>query len=295
MRKLFIACSVLSASAAGAFAADLPARTYTKAPPMAAVIYDWSGFYIGGDVGWAGSRQTGEIDALPSPGFGAPAVSGNGVAGFGLLPTNYGLKRDGLVGGLFAGYNWQVGHTVFGIEGDGSYLGGQGSNTQALYSTFQAGPPALDGSSIQLTANAKWLASIRGRLGYASDQVMVYATGGVAFTNQHSDINLIVPPVQIGGLFDLDGVPSSSASFSQTRTGYAAGAGVEWMFAPNWIGRVEYLHYGFDGATGSLPIVAQECVASVNCRFQAKLSDLNIDSVRVGIAYKFGGPVVAKY
>jgi outer membrane immunogenic protein len=285
-----LGCGGIGAAAA----ADLPARTYTKAPPPVVAVYDWGGFYIGGDVGWAGSRQTGEVDALPSPGFGAPSVPGNELAGFGLLPTNHGLKRDGVIGGLYAGYNWQVGQTIFGIEGDGSYLGGRGSNTQALFSSL-GGVPTLDGSKIQLTASDRWLASIRGRLGYASNQVMVYATGGVAFTEVHSNLNLMVPPNQVGSLSDLNDAPSSFTSFSQNKTGYAAGAGIEWMFAPNWIGRLEYLHYGFGGATGVLPIVHDSCFVETNCRFQAKLSDLNIDSVRVGISYKFGGPVVAKY
>jgi outer membrane immunogenic protein len=289
-----VACAWCSGIGAAA-AADLPARTYTKAPPPLVAMYDWSGFYIGGDVGWAGSRLTGEVDAFPSPGFGAPAISGNGLAGFGLLPTNHGLKRDGVIAGLYAGYSWQVGQTIFGIEGDGSYLGRQGSSTQALFFT-SGGAPALDGSKIQLTASDRWLASIRGRLGYAFNQVMVYGTGGAAFTEVRSNLNLLVPPNQtINGQFNLNDAPSSFTSFSQNKTGYAAGAGIEWMFAPNWIGRLEYLHYGFGGATGVLPIVHDSCFVETHCRFQAKLSDLNIDSVRVGISYKFGSPVVAKY
>jgi outer membrane immunogenic protein len=284
------------AIASPALAADMsPApRAYTKAPPSMPAVSDWGGFYVGGDVGWAGSRQNGEVDALPSPGFGSPALPGNGTAGFGVLPTNYGLKRDGVIGGLYAGYNWQFGHAVLGIEGDFSYLGGSGSSTQSLFSTF-TGAPTLDGSKIQLTAKERWLASVRGRLGYASDRIMVYATGGVAFTEERSNLNLIVPPVQIGGLFDLNDAPSGSTSFSQNRTGYVVGAGLEWMFAPKWIGRIEYLHYGFNGITGSLPLVSNECTVAVNCRFQGKLSDLNVDSIRIGVGYKFGDPVVAKY
>jgi outer membrane immunogenic protein len=212
---------------------------------------------------------------------------------FGLLPTDYGLKRDGVLGGAYAGYNWQVGQTVLGIEGDVSYLGGRGSSTQALFYTFP-GVPTLDGSTIQLTANDRWLASIRGRLGYAFDQVMIYATGGAAFTETRVGLNLMVPP-QTGSLAALNATPSASINFSQDKTGYAAGAGIEWIFSPNWIGRLEYLHYGFGGVTGALPIVSDTCLVNTNCRFQAKLSDLNIDSVRVGISYKFGAPVVAKY
>jgi outer membrane immunogenic protein len=217
-----------------------------------------------------------------------PAIPGAGLAGFGILPTNYGLRRDGVIGGLYAGYNWQTGQTVFGIEGDISFLDGRGSSTQALFDTFN-GAPTIDGSTVQVTANNRWLASIRGRVGYAWDRVMVYATGGAAFTETRYNINLVTTPSS------FNGVPSSSIGFSQDKVGYAAGLGVEWMIAANWIARLEYLHYGFGGSTGSLPVVGSNCTVALNCRLAASTSDLNIDTVRVGLSYKFGGPVVAKY
>jgi outer membrane immunogenic protein len=292
MKKFLLgAVSLIVLGAAPAFAADLPARAYTKAPVLANPIADWSGFYLGGDVGWAGARQTGTAAALPA-GFGAPAIPGGGLAGFGILPVDFGsLNSNGFTGGVYGGYNWQAGHSVFGVEGDFSYLDRSSSSTpQALFSTFGA-TTAIGGASLQLTTSAHWLASVRGRIGYAWDKAMVYATGGAAFTHVNYNQNLVA-----GVLTGIVGLPpTSSVGFSQDKVGYAAGVGVEWMMATNWLLRLEYLHYGFQGSSGALPVVAGSCTAAVNCRFVASTSDLNLDTVRVGLSYKFGGPVVARY
>lgn len=264
-----------------ASAADLPRKAPAYTPPPPPPVINWTGFYIGGDVGWAGSRQDGTVTALPAPGFGAPGISGAGIAGFGLLPTAYNLDRNGVLGGIYAGYNWQVGQIVFGVEGEFNFLHNKASDTQALFDTF--GPtPVVDGSTVELTAKNQWLASIRGRVGYAWDKLMIYATGGAAFTRTEYNMNLN------GAGFP--GTPSSSIGFTQDKVGYAVGAGAEWMFAQSWIVRLEYMHYGFDGSTGALPVVVTTCTVALNCRLVANTSDLNIDSVRVGLTYKFGGP-----
>jgi outer membrane immunogenic protein len=288
--KLIVSAMAINAALGigSACAADLAARPYTKAPTMVAEVYNWTGFYVGGEVGWEGSRQDGRSDPLPA-GFGAPPIAGAGLAGFGLLPTNHGLNRDGVIGGIYLGYNWQVGHTVFGLEGDVNYLDRSGSSTQTLFATFSGTPTARD-ATINLSADTRWIGTVRGRIGYAWDRFMVYGTGGVAFTEAQYSIKVV--SAAVGG---LNGGPPTSIGFSQDKVGYAAGAGVEWMFAPNWIGRLEYMHYGFGGSNGVLPIVIGTCTAAVNCRFAASTSDLNINSVRVGLSYKFGAPVVAKY
>jgi outer membrane immunogenic protein len=212
------------------------------------------------------------------------------------LPLDFGsLNSNGFVGGIYTGYNWQVGHAVVGIEGDFSYLGNNSSSSPlSLTDTFAVGGPGPTGGTLQLTTSEHWLASVRGRVGYAWDRTLLYATGGVAFTHVNYTQNLVVIP---GGDLASTATPSSSARFGTNKVGYAAGVGAEWMFTQNWIFRLEYLHYGFDGSSGSLPILnpGLGCTAAVNCRFVATTSDLNLDSVRVGLAYKFGGPVVARY
>jgi outer membrane immunogenic protein len=229
----------------------------------------------------------GPVVALPA-GFGAPAIPGTGDAGLGLLPTSHSLRRDGVIGGVYAGYNWQVGRGVYGIEADISPLDSRKSDLKSLFDTF-AGVPRLNGSTVQIDARSNWLASVRGRIGYAWDRTLIYGTGGAAFTHTDYSLNLVTTPDS------FNGVPSSSIGFGQDKVGYAIGVGAEWMATQNWILRLEYLHYAFRGSSGSLPIVGDTCTAAVNCRLVASTSDLNFDSVRVGVSYKWGGPVVAKY
>jgi outer membrane immunogenic protein len=294
MKKILLgAVAVIAIGAAPALAADLPAApVYTKAPPPE-VVYNWTGFYIGGFVGGAWDRENAVSTALPAPGFGAPGGAPGGLAGFGFLPTTHNLNGDGFIGGLYAGYNWQSGSYVLGVEGDFAYLDGTRSNTQPLIATFPGVVLNPEGLTT-VTNNNHWLGSLRGRVGYAWDHVMLYATGGVAFRDSGNTVSVVPGPVP-GAIGNFNGAPGGVAGFNNNQVGYAVGVGGEWMISQNWILRAEYLHYGFQGSSGTLPIVGDTCTGAANCSFVVNTSDRNIDTARVGIAYKFGGPVVAKY
>ena len=268
-------------------AADLPMKALPPAPMLL-----WNGFYIGGHVGGYWDNQTATTTAIPA-GFGPPAVDGAGLAGFGILPTNHDLKGSGVLGGLYAGYNWQFADWVFGAEADFSYLGGAKSVTQPIVATFTgaANPFGL----VTVSEGAHSLGSLRGRIGYAWGSFLLYGTGGVAFSDGGNYSLSVVP----GALpSNLNGYPGGKVNFNANQVGWVAGLGGEWLFANNWMFRLEYLHYGFHGSSGTLPVVADTCTAAAalgGCAFVANTSDRNIDTVRVGIAYKFGGPVVAQY
>src|SRR3984957_9851831 len=108
--------------AGAATAADLPARVYTKAPPMAAPIYNWGGFYVGVDAGGASSRNCwNDTNSLGTPVPGAPSEGGHNATG-------------GLVGGQI-GYRWQMTSWVFGLEAQGDWANLKGSNT-SMTGTF---------------------------------------------------------------------------------------------------------------------------------------------------------------
>jgi outer membrane immunogenic protein len=293
MNKIALAAAAASILFAGAASAADMAPRYTKAAPVVAEVWSWTGFYVGGFVGGAWDRQDAVSTALPSPGFGAPAVGGAGLAGFGFLPTAHNLNRDGLIGGLYAGYNWQFGPYVLGVEGDFAYLDRTTSNTQPLLATFPGVALNPEGL-ITVTNGSHWLGSLRGRVGYTWDHVMLYATGGVAFRDNGYTVSVVPGPVP-GAPGNFNGAPGGVASFNNNQVGYAVGVGGEWMISPNWMLRAEYLRYGFQGSSGTLPIIGSNCTAAVNCRFVVNTSDRNIDTARVGIAYKFGGPVVARY
>jgi len=287
VKKLALAVAAVSVIFAGAAsAADLPAKTYTKAPPPVAPVFSWTGFYVGGDVGGFWDHESAITAAVPA-GFGAPAVAGAGLAGFGMLPVSHNLKHSGVLGGLYAGYNWQAAAWVFGVEGDFSYLGTTKSDTEPLTATF---PGAINPRGFATVSdNSRWLASLRGRVGYTWNSFMLYGTGGVAFTDGKYSLGIL--PTGFG----LNTWPGGAVSFNSNQVGWVAGVGGEWLFATNWMARIEYLHYGFNGKSATLPVVADTCTAAVGCAFVARTSNLNIDTVRVGIAYKFGGPVVARY
>ena len=144
-----------------ASAADLPARTYTKAPPpVLAPMYDWSGFYIGANGGWGESRNCWGIVPL------AGAV----------IPDGCVSKSGGLLGGQ-VGYRWQTGPAVFGLEAQGDWANINGSHVSIFNPAFTTGT-ALDG-----------LGLFTGQIGYAWNATLLYLKGGAAVTSNSAFIN----------------------------------------------------------------------------------------------------------
>jgi outer membrane immunogenic protein len=264
--------------AQSAWAADMA----VKAPPLPPPACTWCGFYIGADGGGAWARQSGVANPLPS-GFGAPAILGAGFAGIGVLPTSHSLNSDGWLGGVHAGYNWQVSNWLFGVEGDvmGSNL--NASNARTTFDTF-TGASRPNGTMLVSSSN-NWLASIRGRLGLvAAPQWMLYVTGGAAWTDRSTTATWM----PLAGA--LAPAPSaSSVSFDGTKTGFVVGAGAEWMVAPHWIVRGEYLYYQFSGGSASLPFIVPSngCTPIGTCGWNVSTSNLQINTVRAGVSYKF--------
>lgn len=158
MRKWFVAAAMIATGVTGAAAADLSAAPLYKAPPPAPVaVFDWTGFYIGANVGY---------------GFGRATVSVDGVSGSEDL--------NGVLGGGQIGYNWQTGNWVFGLEVDG-----QGTDQKASFAGTVAGVTVTENDSIP------WFVTARGRIGYAiAPMWMIYATGGGAWMDFKSTIGI---------------------------------------------------------------------------------------------------------
>ncbi|MDA9464954.1 outer membrane protein [Bradyrhizobium sp. CCBAU 53415] len=229
MKKVLLASACLFALAAPASAADLAARPYTKAPvaPIAAV-YNWTGFYLGIVGGGAWEASSGD-----------PKMQG------------------GFVGGT-AGYNWQTGNVVFGIEADGAWADVSASAAGTVFVAGVGGIPA------SVSSKTDAMGTVRGRIGWAVNNVLLYGTGGYAWIDNKITATL-------GGL---------SASDSQFHSGWTVGAGVEAFFAPQWSVKGEYLYRSLGGET---------YFGAVNT------GTLNLHTVQVGVNYHFGAPVVAKY
>jgi outer membrane immunogenic protein len=279
------------ALAAPAFAADLPARTYDKAPVVAArAAYDWSGFYVGGTAGGAfGSfdpSTSTTLQANPSY-FGASSVAAVNAAGA------QRIKPAGFTGGFETGYNWQAGSFVVGLEGDVEYLGLKGS------AATTGGYPCCAPATFTVTSSASttWLATARARAGIAANDWLFFATGGAAFTNIKTGFGFSDNcglTANCNAFFGAQPNGAEASSFSSMKTGFAVGGGVEKAIGPNWTVKAEYLHVGFGKVTGTGTLTGADGFFNIVSQSMTHSYDLKADIVRLGVNYKFGGPA-ARY
>ena len=210
MRRLLTIALSLLALGAAARAADLP--PVPQLPPLEAEPL-WTGFYAGLNVGGAfGSSR----NAFTLAGFGLPSFA---------------TSLDGVIGGGEAGYNWQTGPWVLGLEAnfEGSGLSG-GRNAPCL--------PSLCGAfAASYSQRLSWFGTLRPRIGYALGNWLFYATGGGALgqveTNAAAAVGPFVAADRRGG----------------TRDGWTVGGGVEVALAPGWSAKIEYLYLDLGSRT----------------------------------------------
>jgi outer membrane immunogenic protein len=221
MKRISIAAIFAVAVAGQSLAADLPSPAPPQPPatyvPTTAPVYSWSGIYLGINGGYAVGQTF----------FSDPSVfQGDGP-----------FSMDGFVVGGTIGANYQWGHFVAGIEGDGDWTGQDGSISQS-----------------------NWLATARGRAGYAFDRILLYATGGAAAANRL---------IAAGGGYSFS---------SATQIGWTAGAGVEGALGQNWTAKIEYLYVDLGSQT--CPVTSCGGAVPISIPFTENV-------VRAGINYKF--------
>jgi outer membrane immunogenic protein len=276
MKRILLGiAAVTSLFATSAFAADLAPRPYTKAPAYVEPVYDWTGFYIGGNVGYSWGRS-GDSSSLA-----------NG-AGTSLFASNGSSNLDGVIGGGQVGYNWQMQNWLFGLEADIQGSDEKGSRSY-LCATAACTPPiggflalVIPGPAVPVTLNQKidWFGTVRGRIGIlATPKVLFYATGGLAYGEVDTS--------------ETVGLAGFGFSNNDTRVGYTVGAGVEGAIGGNWTARLEYLYVDLGKTSGSFATtIGALGGGTLTSNYSSRITD-NI--LRVGVNYKFGGPVVAKY
>ncbi len=281
MRTSLFATTVFAValSAGSAFAADLPSKKAPILPPPPPPPL-WTGFYVGLNAGYTfggSDRATFGYSDTGAGGYGASAAFGN-------YPGSLSLNNDGFIGGGQVGYNWQFQNSfVAGIEAD---IQGVASGT----STASFASPGLGGfipASTSVSSSLDYLGTVRGRLGFlVTPTLLAYGTGGLAYGQTqltHTTAFAVTPFFQ-------------SSSFSDTRVGWTAGGGVEWLFLPNWSAKVEYLYY--DLGSVSTPALVYAYGGNVSTAQASKRFDGHV--VRAGVNYHFNlfngpAPVVAKY
>ncbi|MGB3643088.1 MAG: outer membrane protein [Mesorhizobium sp.] len=201
------AAVALALGASPAFAADvIVAQEY--APVAPAAVYDWSGPYLGVQLGYGAGEASSDI--------GGPRLV---------------LDADGFVAGGYAGWNFQNGNFVYGLETDFNYSDVKG-NVDAFLGPAEYG--------------FDWYGSTRARVGLAVDRFLPFATAGVAYTKAYG---------KDGGIKEAD-----------TYVGWTAGAGLEYAFTDNLIGRAEYRYHDFGSKNDT---------------------KVKLHTVTVGVAYKF--------
>jgi opacity protein-like surface antigen len=231
-------------------------------------LYNWTGFYGGLNVGAFGAYDP-TTSTGPGPYFGPTSVYSGAVSAVGKQSIN----PIGFLGGSQIGYNWQNGHLVGGLEAGLDYLHLNGSaNGAAAY-------PGFPGTVFLVSAyaNADWLLTIRPRVGYAADNWLFYATGGLAAAEPRVDYMFTD---STGGPFRA----IQSAVQNSARLGYAIGGGVEWGLTDQLSLKAEYLHVGFDRTT------ATQTGSNIPRQAFQQSADLRGDFFRVGFNYRFGGP-----
>ena len=221
--------ALMAAGTVVAQAADLPTRKEAPAPVFVPPPFTWTGFYIGVNAGgiWpSGGRNASIFD--PDSSFDGGFLTSS-------FPGGLGSQSAGFLGGGQAGYNWQTGAFVLGVETD--FDGSTVSKDFNFSSTPFGGPGIFGGDVLNVNAKASldWLGTTRGRVGFVvtpDNRLMIYATGGVAYGGGSSHFNVFD---SANGLF-FAGSPSS------TRVGWTIGGGVEYAITNNITIRGEYLY-----------------------------------------------------
>jgi outer membrane immunogenic protein len=261
MKKFLLSTVALVALGASASAADLAPR-YTKAPTMVDPAYNWTGFYVGLNAG-AASTDGSLTTVAQTPVF----FSENRFTDT--------FRKTGFIGGGQIGYNYQSGMSVFGVEADATWLDVK-STTNLGSDPFFFGKVG----SASISSSIDWLVTARARAGIAATPaLLVYVTGGlaVAGVNVRYQNNNFTPALLV--------------SKSDTKYGWTAGFGAEYALGANWSVKAEYLRVMLGDTTANVPIDQFFGPGSTG---SLKVSQ-NIDLIRAGINYKFGGPAGGRY
>jgi outer membrane immunogenic protein len=257
-----------------------------QAPPPPGTV-NWAGPYVGLNLGGDWGQLPGSVSVPATPAGavpGSPAVAGR-------TAHLSGGTNAAITGGGQAGYNWQFNQNwVFGVEAD---IQGTGQNgTATLPSVVFTPPPGATvlpstTTTASLQSKLPWFGTARLRLGVLpSDQVLLYVTGGLAFGEVQSNASFATAVAFPGGPVIASAASASSAN--STRAGWTIGGGAEWVISGPWTAKLEYLYVDLGSVANTFTGIGSYPTLGTS-------SHITDSILRVGVNYRFGGPVVARY
>ena len=265
IRNFLVASASLAALATGsAYAADLPSRVTAPAPYIAPLpVFTWTGFYAGLNAG---------------AGFGSSNNSTLNASANIYDATNYGSSDNnnvGFIGGGQIGYNWQAGAFVFGLETDLQY---RNRGNRSLAEGVGPGGTTPYYYGVSSGSNSTWFGTTRGRLGFAVDRALFYATGGIAYGGHQNGVTAYYNDGH-------DNIATYNSSSNGSGVGYTLGGGVEYAITPNWTIKGEYLWV--DLGKKSSTLYTSSTVNGAPAYIAGGNGADRFSVARVGVNYKF--------
>jgi outer membrane immunogenic protein len=252
-----------------ALAADLAvtAPVY-KAPPPVVVVPTWAGWYVGANAGWIGSAD----DMVTNTGTDTGGAGLGAALAANAIPGAVSLRYNGFLGGAQLGYNWQTGSWVYGLEAD---VDGSTAKAAAVFPGGAGSVPITTTYSRELDS----LATIRGRIGFTvAPTFLVYGTGGFGIDHTNTGTSAVAPAASP----PIESEPTANITSSYIWASWTAGGGVEWLFAPQWSVKAEYLYVDHPHSDNQLTYTYGANTSTLTSTFH---DSSNI--VRAGVNYHF--------
>jgi outer membrane immunogenic protein len=256
-----IGWAALAVALAGpATAADLSVAPVQRGLKPAPYEWEWSGLYVGGNVGYRGATIVGNPDLEST----SPIVN-----------SNTSSSSNGAIGGIQVGINWQVEKLVFGFEGD---VDGMTAGSATSSGACLSSGAAIPGCSFAVVDRLRYFVTLRARLGYAIDRWLLYATGGAVWQNIGSDVSLSTTST----------APTVLGTVWNTPVGWTVGGGIAAAVTENWSVRIEYLHLQSFDAKASVAVsdAATSVFSLPAATTSADTVRVKNDIVRVGLDYR---------
>jgi outer membrane immunogenic protein len=247
--------SLIAFAAGPAVAADLPALAYKTPLP---VLFNWTGCYLGGQIGGQWGKWTAGVDYPPAVGT-----------------REFSTKGD-FIGGAQIGCNYQPANSMFVIGVEGDVLAAQNSFTGEVFRSAAAPNDHFDARG-----KIGGQGSLRLRLGAAWDRLFVYGAGGATWANIDTTHAVV-----------RDGVGTATYDSSTTRMGWNLGVGLEYAFTGGWTAGVEYRYTGYGSSDFTIPASATPVPFATH---MATAENIHTNDIRVRLNYLFGGPAAAGY